>query len=324
MIKYHLINSYSSLFKSLSAPQGVQLDFDGEIKELTNQLTEEISQGGYSELYVMDKRAAEDILGYDYSGMPINNESLVVGHVFRLLRDAELRTKMSRGAFTWHSEYLRATYTSNYNRYLEVLFDLGVLETTVSPDTKCRYVNGEHASYYKLTNRYRERQSLCLIYREIDRRNMSTSFTKQVPYKYKQAISLSYIDYPTYVNEEIKRYVENDPSDTDRARSLESIKVRFNSAFSLLEKRYIKEGKRSTRLYHSFSNLSRIARQYLRTPNHHQFYDSDIVNSQPSFLVAFLNGKYDIDESYIKITTPRLSPFHKNFESRIERIQLRR
>ena len=302
MIKYHLINSYSNLFKNLCCIQDVQLDLDGLIKEQTNQLTAEIAKGGYSELYVMDKRAAEDILTYDYTGMPVSNENLVIGHVLKLLRDAELRTKIAKGAFTWHHDYLRANYTTNYKRYLEVLFELGILETTVSPDTGCRYINGEHSSYYQLTDSYRNRQSLCLIYREIDRRNMITSYKKEVPDKFKQAISLSYVDYPTYVTEEIRRFIENDPSDTDRAKSLVSIKVRFNSAFSLLEKRYLKEGKKSTRIYHSFSNLSRIARQYLRTSGGYIYYEIDIVNSQPIFLVAFLNGKYDIDESYIKIT----------------------
>ncbi len=302
MLKYYLINSYSNLFKNLSEAQDVQLDFDGEIKTQTNMLTEEIAQGKYSELYVIDKQAAEDILNYNYSGMPIKNENLVIGHILRMVRDAELRMKIGRGAFSWHHDYLRASYTSNYKRYVEVLVKLGILETTVSPETRMRYKEGEHASYYRLTDRYRERRSLCLIYREIDRRNMSTSFKKEVPEKYRKAVNLSYIDYPTYVNEEIKRYVEKDPNDSDRATSLESIKVRLNSAFSLLEKRYLKEGKRSTRIYHSFSSLSRIARQHLRTPRGYIYYEIDIVNSQPSFLVAYLNGKYAIDSSYVKIT----------------------
>jgi hypothetical protein len=302
MIKYHLINTYNNLFKILSDPQGVQLDFDGEIKEQTNKLTEEIAQGGYSELHIVDKRAAENILTFDYSGMPIDNENLVIGHVFKLLRDAELRTKMSKGAFTWHHDYLRASYTSNYKRYLDVLFELGILEKTVSAHTGKCYLNGVHSSYYRLTDGYREGQSLTLVYREIDRRNVCTSYEKQVPDKFKKAVNLSYIDYPTYVAQEIRRFVINDPADSDRARSLASIKLRFNSAFSLLEKRYIKEGVKSTRIYHSFSNLSRIARQYLRTPNGYQYYEIDIVNSQPIFLVAYLNGQYAIDQSYIDIT----------------------
>ena len=61
MIKYHLINTYNNLFNTLNEAQGMRLDFDGEIKEQTNQLSEEIAQGGYSELYVMDKGAAEDL-----------------------------------------------------------------------------------------------------------------------------------------------------------------------------------------------------------------------------------------------------------------------
>lgn len=302
MLKYHLINTYYNLFNNLSDIQNLPLDFDGELKAQTNELIEEIAHGGYSELHIVDIRAAEDILGYDYSEMPLKNENLVIGHVLRLLRDAELRMKINKGAFSWHSDYLRASYTTHYKRYVEVLIDLGILETTVSPDTGCRYINGEHSSYYRITDRYRESQSLCLIYREIDRRNVCTVYEKQLPDKFKKAINLSYIDYPTYVTEEIRRFIENDPNDTDRAKSLVSIKVRFNSAFSLLEKRYIKEGMRSTRIYHSFSNLSRIARQYLRTSRGNIYYEIDIVNSQPIFLVAFLNGKYDIDPAYVQIT----------------------
>lgn len=76
-----------------------------------------------------------------------------------------------------------------------------------------------------------------------------------------------------------------------------NLRKRISRIFYTGQKRFIKKGKIVDRIYHSFSNLSKVARKHFNI----RFHNIDIRNSQPLFLVAYFdkNGMY-YDPNYKK------------------------
>lgn len=93
------------------------------------------------------------------------------------------------------------------------------------------------------------------------------------------------INIPDAIEAELKYFKEEH-------HDLEKLIPRLNTILSTTKKRYIKKGIKSDRVYHSFSNVSRVAREHTNI----KFNNIDLKNSQPILLVSFLiknNLNYD-------------------------------
>ena len=86
------------------------------------------------------------------------------------------------------------------------------------------------------------------------------------------------LDYKRVFEEEIKYHLENNTTNF-------SLFIRLTRALSLNRERYIKYGKTVNRIFHSFSNLSKVTRKCFNT----KFYEVDLVNAQPMLLALYLN-----------------------------------
>jgi hypothetical protein len=87
-----------------------------------------------------------------------------------------------------------------------------------------------------------------------------------------------------------------------------ALRIRISKILSTSKGRYIKKGKKVNRIYHSFVNISRVAREHLDK----KFYSLDIVNCQPLMLVAYLKeNNMSVDLSYQKDC--EIGKFYENF-----------
>lgn len=77
--------------------------------------------------------------------------------------------------------------------------------------------------------------------------------------------------------------------------TIKQLKTRLQRIFYTKRKRFIKYGKKVDRIYHSFSNVSRISRQHINI----DMYYIDICNSQPLILCALINSQgKNLDTNY--------------------------
>lgn len=77
-----------------------------------------------------------------------------------------------------------------------------------------------------------------------------------------------------------------------------SLFIRLTRALSITKERYAKKGNRVDRIFHSFSNLSKVTRKCFKT----QYNNIDLVNAQPMLLVAYLKkNKIEFEHEYKNI-----------------------
>jgi len=77
--------------------------------------------------------------------------------------------------------------------------------------------------------------------------------------------------------------------------SFPQLKHRISRIFAVRNSRKIVTGSKVNRIYHSFTNLSKISRQFLN----YKFFEIDVTNCQPTLLVAYLSkNKLELDENY--------------------------
>lgn len=111
------------------------------------------------------------------------------------------------------------------------------------------------------------------------------------------------LDYKKVFDEEIKYHKENNTSNF-------SLYIRLSRALSIDNTRYIKQGSKVDRIFHSFSNLSKVTRKCFDT----EFFELDMVNAQPMLLaVKMRKEKIEIEEEYIKICEEGM--FYELFEN---------
>lgn len=169
---------------------------------------------------------------------------------------------------------------------MNILSDLGVM-TKVPYTDGTFYKAGTLYLQYRVHNEYLNDEDLAILVLEDDR--SKNNFVCEVPeldYRYQKTIGTLQINIPLAIEAEIRHYRENNLS----TRNLRS---RISRIFYTIRKRFIKKGKKVNRIYHSFTNLSRVSRKYFNI----NMYDIDITNCQPLLLVALLeklNMEYDI------------------------------
>lgn len=97
------------------------------------------------------------------------------------------------------------------------------------------------------------------------------------------------IDTEGSIKAEIEHYYKED-------NSVNSLINRINTIFRFMDKRTIKEGNKSGRLYTSITELSRVSREFLIP----KMYEIDLSNSQPAILSnIFIENNMDFDPNFI-------------------------
>ncbi len=163
-----------------------------------------------------------------------------------------------------------------YPAYKELLKDLNVL-TAVPYDNGTFYSKDDGLSLqYRIHNEYLQATDFtALIFKRKQKKDIS--ILCKVDDVMASTIISEDLDYALVFEKEIAHHKENNTT-------LFSLYSRITRALSLTKERYIKKGTKVNRIYHSFSNLSKVTRKCFET----YFYSIDLKNAQPMLLALYL------------------------------------
>lgn len=229
-----------------------------------------------------------------YDKYPIKNKRIAIRNILNFLTYIDIQIKKNESSLLQINSRTLMNYLgkNTYYSYIEILSDFNIL-------TNVPYESGEFyikptkdksglAKQYRIHNEYLNNEDLCIVYIKDNKSIRFTNELSNLDKRYVKTIEDLDINFQTAIIDEIKHA---------RKENLTSrrLKIRLSRLFYTRQKRYIKKGKSVDRIYHSFTNISRVSRKHFNI----KFYDIDIVNCQPLLLVAYLkeNG-FKLDEQY--------------------------
>lgn len=183
-----------------------------------------------------------------------------------------------------------------YKKYMGILEELDIIKAVP-------YENGAYYSFKKggsFTKQYRvlkkyinKRDYALIVIEDLDAKKkipFHINTKLKVPYKFKKTIKKLHINLPEAIKAEMQYCQENGIEEYN-------MKTRISRIFYTNQKRFLKQGKKVNRIYHSFSNVSKVARRYYNIP----FKGIDVVNCQPLLLALYLrkNG-LPLDDHYVE------------------------
>lgn len=244
------------------------------------------------------------------SKLPIANTRLALKNILKFLHylDNEIEKYDSKDKIIPISKEKFVEYFTcdKYIKYQKLLHDLEIL-TAVSYDDGKYFEIGKSFKIYRVHNYYLKDKELALVVFDDIEKPKFNNYLPELDQRYTNTIKELEIDTTKAVYAEI---INHQTERTD----LSNLKLRVNRIFATKRDRFIKKGNKVNRVYHSFSNISKVSRKFLNIP----LINIDIVNCQPLLLVYHLiSNNLPIDDSYIsdcengviyeRFTTPTLS-----------------
>lgn len=187
--------------------------------------------------------------------------------------------------------FLKKKINKHYKRYMDILSDNKII-TPIKNKSGKYYQAGIETKKYRLLDTWTKDNDLCLVYFENSDRNIEINIDDSIidmnidKRMITTITNKLKIDYTSALKAEIINWQE-------KGFTTARLRKRLSKLFSSKDYRYIKKGYKVDRIYHSFSNISKISRNYLNIP----MCNIDLKNSQPLFLIAYLienNMPYDI------------------------------
>jgi hypothetical protein len=222
--------------------------------------------------------------------LPIANRRLALRNIFDFLTYIDTKVDhLEDTIIPISSKTLISFFSKNtYKRYMDILSELNII-TKVPYDDGTFYKVGSLYLQYRVHNNYLNDEELAIIVLEDDR--TKDNFTNEVTgldKRFENTIKKLEINIPAAIEAEIRNYNE-------KGLSVGALRNRISRIFYTKRKRFIKKGQKVDRVYHSFTNLSKVSRKYFNI----NMNDIDIVNCQPLLLVALLkrNG-FMLDDEY--------------------------
>lgn len=209
-------------------------------------------------------------------------------------------------------QYLKSNLDKNYKKYMDILAYNKII-TPIKNDSGKYYQNGIETKRYRLLDKWTQNNDLCLIYFDSNSKSVNIKIDDNIKdlnidkrHIYTVTTKLK-IDYTSALKAEVINWQE-------KGFSTSRLRKRLNKLFQSKSFRYFKKGYKVDRIYHSFSNISKISRNYLNIP----MCNIDLKNSQPLLLVAYLiSNNLPIDLSY-KIDCESGEIYEKFYNTRIE------
>ncbi len=228
---------------------------------------------------------------YNYEKYPLKNRKLAIRNMLVFLQYVDtLLTDKSTITISAHK--IRDVFTgAKYRVYIDILAELEIITRVPYADGKF-YDYGETKRYcqYRIHNRY-ILDKVCLVIAPKDRPTKLIS-DKKYPAKFEKTIRDTKCNYSEAIKDEFYNYVLTGMPEN-------KLRIRLSRLFALSNDRYIKQGEKVDRVYHSFSNLSKISRKHLHIDNK-GFHDIDIKNCQPLLLCYLLRQlNMSVDDNYI-------------------------
>jgi hypothetical protein len=222
--------------------------------------------------------------------LPIANRRIALRNIFDFLTYIDTKIEQNENTIIPISQSILISYFNRnvYKKYMDILSNLDII-TKVPYEDGTFYKKGSLYLQYRVHNAYLNDEDLAIISLEDDR--SKENFTNEVEgldKRFENTIKKLEINIPLAIEAEIKHFRE-------KSLSIYALRNRISRIFYTKRKRFIKKGKKVNRIYHSFTNLTKVSRKFFNV----NLYDIDIVNCQPLLLVALLekNG-FKYDKSY--------------------------
>lgn len=221
--------------------------------------------------------------------LPIQNKRLALKNILSFLTFIDTQMKIKNDSLLSISSSILIEYfsTDHYKKYMNILKELDIISDVPYQDGTF-YTVGSLTKQYRIHNSYIMNDNLCMVILENDRAKDKFICNVDIDDRFKRTIMHLDINMKNAVIAEIE-YCR------DTNLSSNNLRMRLSRLFYTRMKRYIKKGTNVDRIYHSFTNVSKVSRRHLTT----KMYNIDIVNSQPLMLISYLNKEgYIFDENY--------------------------
>lgn len=226
-----------------------------------------------------------------------------LNHLNQLIKEYGTELNIDKNVF------IKYFSSKTYHYFKTVLIDLGIISPVYNKKT---YGNGQRILYdsrygickcYQVCNTYlKQKDYTILFFNKKEKVMKNIDINCKVDIKMVNTIINEELDYVKVFTEEIKYY------NNTKEQSEFALILRLSRALSLNKERWMKPGKLVSRIYHSFSGLSRVTRKCFKT----LFYCLDLKNSQPILLIHYLKSVgIEIDISYKEIVESGL--FYEQF-----------
>ena len=222
--------------------------------------------------------------------LPILNRRIALRNILDFLTFIDVKSNQEDSTILPISSSILISYFSRdkYKEYMDILSELDIL-TKVPYDDGSFYKIKSTNMQYRIHNEYINDEDLAIIVLEDDRsKETFTNEVENLNQKYINTIKKLEVNIPSAIAAEIEHFKEKN-------LSISALRNRISRIFYTKRKRFIKKGNKVDRIYHSFTNLSKISRKHFNI----NMTDVDIINCQPLLLVALLkkNG-FKSDHTY--------------------------
>lgn len=252
-------------------------------------------------IYITDINLISKLLSMD---LPIDNKKIALRNIFDFLSYIDnLIYEYGETLIPISSNVLISFFNRDrYIDYIKLLDELNIMTRVPYQDGKYYKApikkesdkwlklkkNSGLCSQFRIHNQYLNKEELAIVILEDDRsKDKFNNEIENLDPRYIKTIKHLEIDINKAIKAEIEYFNE-------KCLTISNLRKRISRIFYTKRKRFIKKGKKVDRIYHSFTNVSRVSRKYLNI----NMKDIDIVNCQPLLLVAYLNSinlSYDLN-----------------------------
>ena len=227
----------------------------------------------------------------NHNDYPIKNKTLAVKNILEFLRWVDVQLKIADTTIITidSANLIKYLTTKAYKKYMALLSELQVM-TAVPYDDGKFYEKKKRYTRYRIHNNYLN-DDLCLVLMSNNKSKVLVTDAKY-PSRFEKTIRHTKVNYRNAIKAEFEHHAKE-------GLTKNQLRTRLSSLFALNGDRYIKKGNRVDRVYHSFSNLSKVSRKHLHN-DAKIFNDVDIKNCQPLLLCYLIKQKgLQLDDNYL-------------------------
>lgn len=244
--------------------------------------------------YISDIKLISSLLTID---TPIKNRRIFISNVLSFLRYLDHLVDLYDTQLPITQEvFVEYFGRDNYRVYQNILSELRILTNVTHKDgTWYKRPTGGNAGVcktFRIHNEYLKEKELCVVIIDEPKRKsdriLSIDDRLDLDKRYIKTIDKIEVNTKNAIDAELKHCVDNDLSSN-------VLRSRISRIFYTRQRRFIKKGKKVDRVFHSFTNLSKVSRKHLSK----NFNSLDIVNCQPLLLASYLiTNELSIDTKY--------------------------
>lgn len=225
--------------------------------------------------------------------MPLKDPSKSIKNMLDFLEylDGEIKDRDSSQIAIPEVIFKKFFSGDQYMAYKELLHHLKIM-SSVKYDDKSYYSKDNHiCKKYQIHNKYIKNDDYVLVVFEKQKKQNEITVineAKNISKKFINTIESLKINLGGALQAEINEYHANQIS-------FQQLKYRISRIFATRTNRKITNGSKVARVYHPFSNISKVTRKHLNI----KFLELDITNCQPSLLIAHLiDNQLPMDINY--------------------------